>query len=187
MANKIIFILLAVFVGASLCNAREISGIAMPESLEVNKTRLILNGAGIRKKFFVKLYVGGLYLKERNYNAQNIIDADEFMAIRLHITSSMITSEKMEEATREGFMNSLGGNTAPLQDQIEKFISVFKEKINEDDIYDLTYEPGQGTKVYKNNEYHSLIEGLPFKQALFGIWLGSKPAQNSLKNKMLGN
>ena len=33
----------------------------------------------------------------------------------------------------------------------------------------------------------NLIEGLPFKQALFSIWLGEVPAQESLKEEMLGN
>ncbi|MEA3471658.1 MAG: chalcone isomerase family protein [Thermodesulfobacteriota bacterium] len=29
-------------------------------------------------------------------------------------------------------------------------------------------------------------KGLEFKKALFGIWLGDKPAQRSLKKEMLG-
>jgi hypothetical protein len=31
-----------------------------------------------------------------------------------------------------------------------------------------------------------VIQGLDFKKALFGIWLGKKPAQNDLKALMLG-
>ena len=92
----------------------------------------------------------------------------------------------MEKATREGFVKATGGNTAPIEAQIEKFISVFKEKINENDIYDLIYVPGKGVEVYKNDEYKSLTEGLAFKQALFGIWLSDKPVQKRLKEEMLG-
>jgi hypothetical protein len=31
-----------------------------------------------------------------------------------------------------------------------------------------------------------VIDGLDFKRALFGIWLGDKPVQKELKDKMLG-
>jgi hypothetical protein len=92
----------------------------------------------------------------------------------------------MEKATREGFAKATGGNVAPIKAQIENFISVFRDKINEHDVYDLVYLPDKGVEVYKNAEYSSLTPGLNFKQALFGIWLSEKPAQQSLKKKMLG-
>jgi len=51
----------------------------------------------------------------------------------------------------------------------------------------LAYEPGVGTHLMNGDESVSVIPGLEFKQALFGIWLSDKPAQASLKKKMLGN
>jgi hypothetical protein len=185
MFKKQILIMLAVFMLSSLCYAMEISGVNIPESFRAGEEELILNGAGVRSKLFIKLYVGGLYLQQKSNDPATIIEGNEPMAIKLHIISSMITGEKMENATREGFSNATNGNTLPIKDQIESFISVFKE-IKEDDIYDLVYLPGKGTEVYKNAEYHSMIEGLSFKKALFGIWFCDKPAQKSLKNDMLG-
>ena len=132
------------------------------------------------------MYVGALYLAEHNSSPDEIIEEDKPMAISLHITSSLITSERMEEATREGFHNSTGGNTAPVADAIEKFISVFKEKISENDVYELVYLPGQGVEVSKNSSPKVTIKGMEFKKALFGIWLSDKPAQKSLKQEMLG-
>ena len=170
----------------SVCSAMEIAGVNMPESLEFGKTVLILNGAGVRTKYLLKLYVGGLYLKEKGQNPEDIIKADEPMAIRLHIISSLITSERMEESTREGFEKATGGNSGPVRDKIEKLISVFKEEIKINDIYDLVYVPGKGVEVYKNGNLCSMTEGLPFKRALFGIWLCVNPVQESLKEEMLG-
>jgi len=60
------------------------------------------------------------------------------MAIRLHITSSLITSEKMEKVTRKGFVKFTGGKIAPIEAQIETFISVFRDEINENDVYNLS-------------------------------------------------
>lgn len=170
------------------CYAREIGGIDLAEGLEISGSNLVLNGAGIRKKLFIKLYVGGLYLKATSNIAPEIIQADQPMAIRLHMISSMITSEKMATSTREGFHKATGGNIVPLKARIEKFIAVFlREEIKKNDIYDLKYLPGRGVEVYKNGTSHALVAGLDFKQALFGIWLGEQPAQQSLKAGMLGS
>jgi hypothetical protein len=179
-------ILFIVLVITAPGNSEEIGGINMPESLKTGQTQLMLNGAGIRTKLFFDIYVGGLYLKEKSHDPKTIIEADEPMAIRLHVVSSMLTSKKMEKATREGFKKATGGNTEPIKVQIDEFCAVFKKEIKEDDRYDLIYVPGKGVEVYINGEYTSVTEGLAFKQALFGIWLSDKPAQKSLKKAMLG-
>ena len=187
MFRKHFFLLtLILIIMSPAINAKEIGGINMPESLESGQAKLMLNGAGVREKFFMDLYVGGLYLKEKSQDAKAIIEADKPMAIRLHIISSMITSKKMEKATREGFENATGGNTEAIKVQIEEFISVFKEEIKEGDIYDLIYVPGKGVEVSKNNKSRSIIKDFPFKKAMFGIWLSDKPAQKNLKKAMLG-
>lgn len=186
MMKKVIILVVIVLFFSPALFSKEIAGVNIPDSITAGKTKLILNGAGIRKKFFMKLYVGALYLAERNSSHGKIIEADEPMAISLNITSSMITSERMEEATREGFQNSTGGNTSPIADEIEKFISVFKEKISEKDVFELIYLPNQGVEVMKNTSSKVVIKGLEFKKALFGIWLCDKPAQKSLKEEMLG-
>ncbi|MDB9823294.1 chalcone isomerase family protein [Deltaproteobacteria bacterium] len=186
MLKKLFILMFSVFMMASLCHGKEIAGVDIPESIEAGKINLILNGAGVRSKLFIKLYVGGLYLVQKSNDPENIISVDEPMAVRLHIISSMITSEKMEKTIREGFIKSTSGKIEPIKDQIENFISVFKDEIKENDIYGLIYLPDKGTDVYKNSEYHSTIEGLLFKQAMFGIWLCDKPAQASLKKDILG-
>ena len=83
-------------------------------------------------------------------------------------------------------MNSTNGNTAPYKDNIDTFISVFKDNIKIGDVYDIIYTPEEGTKVYKNKELKSTVKGLDFKKVLFGIWLGNKPADKDLKTGMLG-
>jgi len=184
--KKVIFLVLIVFLFLSNAEAAELAGVNVPDTIATEENKLVLNGAGIRKKFFMKMYVGALYLAKRNSSSEKVINADEPMAIRLHITSSMITSERMEDATREGFVNSTGENIDPITGEIEKFISVFKEKISENDVFELIYSPGKGVEVFKNSSSKVIIKGLEFKKALFGIWLCNKPAQKSLKNKMLG-
>jgi len=186
MFRKLIIVVLAILVLNVPAMAVEIEDIIMPDVMESNEIKLNLNGVGVRSKFFMDLYVGGLYLEKKEQDPQKIIDADEPMAIRLHIISSLISSEKMENATREGFENATNKNIAPIQEQIEQFIAVFKIKIEKMDTYHFIHIPGKGMEIYKNDKLKTLIEGLEFKKALFGIWLCDKPAQKSLKKKMLG-
>lgn len=168
------------------CNAKELSGISLKETFTYDTTTLQLQGAGIRDKFFMDLYIASFYTLKPYQDTTALLNADEPMALSLHILSSLITSEKMEEATREGFINATGGNTAALQKEIEMFIAIFKEPISLNDRYDFLYLPSKGVLISKNGLLKSTIEGLAFKKALFGIWLGDKPAQESLKKNLLG-
>ncbi len=74
---KIISIILLI---SSFSFGAKISGIDIPDTLG---NGLVLNGAGIRSKFFFDLYVGGLYLKEKSNNALHVINSDEQEAITL--------------------------------------------------------------------------------------------------------
>ncbi len=168
-------------------DARRVAGIEIPESLESEGVSLILNGAGIRTKYFLDVYVGGLYLKKRSTDAAAIMDADELMAIKLWIVTGLITNDRMQKSIEEGFQKSTRGNTAPIREKINALIDVYDEEINDEDIFEFVYVPGQGLIVYKNGVYRATIEcGLPFKRALFGIWVSDRPVQTSLKHGMLG-
>lgn len=164
---------------------KEIAGVTIPTKVKFNETTLILNGAGIREKFWIDLYVGGLYTEKKTSDANSIISDDKSMAIKLHIISSLITTKKMTDAVDEGFEKSMKGKQSELKEEIEKFKAIFKPEIKEGDIYDLVYIPNKGTVVYKNSKLATTIKGVKFKQALFGIWLCDEPADEDLKEDML--
>ncbi len=177
------WIVLLVLVAAAVAQGAE---NRIPNEEMFGDTRLVLNGAGVRTKFFMSMYEAGLYVVEHNSDAPAVVEADEPMAIRLSIVSSLITKEKMQKATREGFKKSMGGNVAPLEKEIDTFIAVFDEGINKGDVYDFVYAPGRGIVVTKNGAEKARIAGLPFKRALFGIWLSEDPVQANLKKALLG-
>jgi len=172
----------------SISNAQtQVGSVTLPNSVNYGGEELALNGAGIRKKAVVlKLYSGGLYLANPSSDATAIVNADENMAIKLHITSGFVSSDAMSEAVRDGFDASMNGNTAPLATEIDKFITFFSEEIVEDNVFDITYQSGKGVVAYKNGKELGTIQGMAFKKALFGIWLGKKPADKKLKKGMLG-
>lgn len=184
MRKLVLFV--ASLLVASATFAAEISGVEVPEKIIKESKELNLNGAGVREKFFMDLYVGSLYLLEKEKDPNAIISSDELMALRLNIISDLITSEKMTNATIEGFENATKGNTAAIQAKIDDFLETFKDEIKKGDSFEMVYVPEEGVKIYKNGKQEKTISGLEFKKALFGIWLSDKPAQKSLKEDMLG-
>jgi hypothetical protein len=187
MFKKLLLLCSAILIMTSVGDAKEIAGVNMPETLAAGSDTLVLNGAGVRT-YFIEVYAAGLFLKKKNGDANAIINADETMAIRLHILTEAITSENIKIVFLEGFQKYNNGNTAPLKDKIDTFISAFNDNINPNDVYDFIYIPAEGLKVYKNKELKNTTKGLDFKKAIFRIWLCEKPSdedKKALKESML--
>ncbi len=166
-------------------SASALDGI--PKAMIVGGKTLALNGAGTRTKFIISVYHAGLFLEKKSSNAAEIMGANTPMAIRMKVVSGLASADKMKSALTEGFANSTGGKTAPIQPQINQFLAAaFKNKVNKGDVFDLVYTPQAGTQIISKGKNLTTVKGLPFKKALFGIWLSNKPAQANLKKAMLG-
>ncbi|KPA12835.1 chalcone isomerase [Candidatus Magnetomorum sp. HK-1] len=183
--KKFIITVLFFLLTITISYSAQVGDVNIPDTLMAGKNKLILNGAGFRTKFFMKIYAGALYLLQKNADQNHIISADKPMAIKMHIVSSLISSDKMVKAVIEGFEKSTGNNTTPIDKEIKQLLSIFQEKIEIGDVYDLVYIPGKGLLASKNKSLKGTIKGLAFKKALFGIWLCDKPADKYLKKAML--
>ena len=60
--KKVILMVLILLFSLSTAEAVELAGVNLPETISVEGDELVLNGGGARKKFFMKMYVGALYL-----------------------------------------------------------------------------------------------------------------------------
>ena len=113
--KKLLVVLFMISVSLPLTAQTEVGSVTLPNNVNFGGQELALNGAGIRKKAMVlKLYSGGLYLASPSSDAKDIINADQNMAIKLHITSGFVSSEAMQEAVNDGFDASMNGNTSSL-------------------------------------------------------------------------
>jgi len=186
--ENLIILFFVTLTQIGIVNAQKtVGGVLMPKRQMIGKTILTLNGAGVREKLFMDMYACGLYLKSNTHNAAEVIENDDFAAIKIHIISGLITSKKMTDAVEEGFKNATKGKTDPIRKEIDAFKKVFsKEEIQKKDVYDIIYVPGKGTIMFKNGKIQPIIKGLAFKKALFGIWLCDKPADKGLKKDLLG-
>ena len=188
MKKSIFVFSIAVLLFSKISAQVTINGAILPAKLTQTKTELILNGAGVRTKYFIKVYVGGLYLTSKSKVAKDIIAADKPMAVRVHIISNLMTSTNMTTAIIEGFEKSTAGNTKPIQPKIDRCTKIFKkEPIKVGDVFDIYYVPKEGIKIFKNGKLQdSAIPGMDLKKAIFGIWFCGDPVDENLKKGMLG-
>ena len=161
-------------------------GADAPGQIEYQGNTLTKNGQGTRIIFFMKVYEGSLYLETKSSNAEEIISMDASMAIRIDVTSTMVTADAMKKALSEGLEKSTANNTGPISKEIVQLSSSFDSAVSSGDHYEFIYLPGLGTHVLKNSELVELIKGMDFKKAFFGIFLSDNPIQKNLKKAMLG-
>ena len=166
--------------------ALPIYGADTPDQIEYQGSTMIKNGQGTRIIFFMKVYEGSLYLEMKSANAQDIINLDAPMAIRIDVSSQMVTADAMKKALSEGLEKSTGNNTDSIIKEINQLSSSFDTAVSTGDYYEFIYLPEMGTHVLKNSVLVELIKGIDFKKAFFGIFLSDNPIQKNLKKAMLG-
>lgn len=172
--------------GFSVVSADDSGKIHVPATTTCADQQLQLNGFGTRNKFFIKLYVASLYVQDRLNDASLFLEMVQASCMRLQITSSKITSEKMIKATQEGFEKATKGNTAPIDAEIKTFLSYLEQPIKKGDLFEFAFTPHNVIQVTKNGSQLGVIENKAFATALFGIWLGDVPVQERLKDELLG-
>ena len=93
-------------------------GSEIPKQIEYQGNKLNLNGQGTRIIFFMKVYEGSLYLESKSSNAEEIVNMNDPMAIRIDVTSAMVTADAMKKALSEGLEKSTSNNTDPISNEI---------------------------------------------------------------------
>ncbi|RED19709.1 chalcone isomerase-like protein [Flavobacterium cutihirudinis] len=181
------FLFILPFTTVSAQTQLEVNGVTVPRKIEIQNKTMQLNGAGGRSKMWLEVYVQALYLSQLSQDPKFIIDSDTEMAVRIEITSSMVSSNKLTKAMNTGFEKSAGSNLEALRPRIEQFKTFLSDAITEKDVFILFYNPlDQTINVIKNDVPKGKIQGFDFKQALFGIWLSDKPVDETLKKHLLG-
>ncbi|VAW57255.1 hypothetical protein MNBD_GAMMA07-1352 [hydrothermal vent metagenome] len=173
--------------------AREIAGVKLSETISVKgiDQPLVLNGAGIRYKYFFKIYVAALYIPEKRH-LENIIlrstPEHPYQANRvvMHFLYGPISQVKIANSWVEGFKDNLASKVfSRVQARLYKFNRMFKN-VYEGDVVLLDYLPNVGTRVTINGLNRGVIKGADFNHALLLVWLGDNPVVDELKDALLG-
>jgi len=176
---------LAVLALAAPALARDVAGVPFTETLAAGGQELKLNGAGVRKKVFFKVYAGGLYLAQPSGDADAVVAADAPKLVRMVFLRD-VDKGKILETYREGFQrNSAGPALQGLLAKLDRIGPALADMRSGAEM-SVTYLPGQGTTVAAAGATPVTVEGKDFADAMFRNWLGPSPADQDLKAKLLG-
>ena len=185
--KKILLLLCAVLLSGNAA-AKEFAGVDLADSVQLGAQTLVLNGAGIRTKFFFKIYVGALYLPQKQASAAAIIADEHEHRMALHILREL-GGEKLFNAFNEAIVaTQTPAGLAAMDAQLKQMGQIFDavHEVKPGDVITLDYLPASGTQVSVNGTARGTIAGSVFNRALLQIWLGDKPVQADLKKGLLG-
>lgn len=165
-----------------------VEGVVFEPASNLDGVVLKLNGAGIRSKFFAKVYAAGLYLQTpaatpaevytgKGPKRMKVSFLREVDATTLGKSLSQVMSDNLP---RERFGKCIPG--------IIKLGEVFaeKKKMGIGETYTLDEIPGKGTVVSINNKVAAEITEPEFFTCLMYNYFGDRPADAKLKSALLG-
>jgi hypothetical protein len=176
--------LVVLFAVPMAAQAKELAGVKVPDTLSVGNTTLKLNGAGMRKKFFISVYVGGLYLEAPSKDAAAILATDMPKAVSMHFVRN-VSKAQLVESFKEGFEANAKEKAAAQNANIEKLFGMLADVKDGDELM-FVYVPGKGTTLSNGDKPLGTFEGKEFAEVIFSLWLGPKPPSENLKKELLG-
>jgi len=183
-----LFMLLTVALFSTNSQARQLDDVTLPDSVKLDGTdvTLQLNGMGYRTKFIFNIYVGALYTEAKVDSRDAVQALKGPKRVVMYMVYDEVNREKITNGWNEGFEeNNSDEQMAKLRSRLDTFNSYFPD-LKKNDVMFYDYIPGKGTRVTINGEVKGVIEGADFYAALLDVWLGEEPADEDLKEAMLG-
>lgn len=174
------------FLAVNVASAADVGGVKLVDRVSIGGRPLALNGAGVRAKLLIKIYVVSLYLPQPAKDLREV-----FARTPRRIQLNMLRDAPSEEIAK-AILDTMADNNSAAQlaavkaqtDQLVSLIRRFKEVKNKD-VITLDFVNGE-TRLGWNGKARGTIAGEAFNQALTRIWLGDKPVQADLKQALLG-
>jgi hypothetical protein len=170
---------------AAALPAQEIEGVHVPEHVTVQDTALVLNGAGVRWKLFIKAYVGALYLPEPARAPDRVIAAPGPKCIRLVLLRDVEAATMVEELLARFRANSSDEAYGQLRERIDQLNGALPN-FRTGDIVRLDLADAERTDFWVNDALVASFIGEDFQAAVLRLWLGDRPADEKLKQALLG-
>lgn len=164
--------------------AAELAGVRLEPSVTVKGQVLRLNGSGIRKKFFFKVYVGSLYTTRHLASAPEALRDSGTKLIRMQFVYPRVEKEKIVEAFSEGIANN--SPDVAGSPEARRFLSLFTADFHRGDLVDLLIGADGTVSASQNGRLLGSVSSPRLARAVLAIYLGDRPADESLKEGMLG-
>ena len=168
----------------------DVGGVKLEDTIQLQGTPLMLNGAGVRYKAVFKVYTAGLYLEKKAGSTEEVLKQPGRKRMVITMLRDIDSGELGKLFSRGMEDNMERAAFSKLIPGVMRMSDVFTRHkwLREGETFVLDWVPGTGTVLTVKGE----IEGEPFKEpeffdALLRIWLGPKPADRLLKDALLGN
>jgi hypothetical protein len=170
-------------------HALDVAGVSVEDRARVGPADLVLNGAGVRTRVVFKVYVGALYLTEKQSAAAGALALKGPKRVSMTLLRDL-SAEQLVEALDDGIRRNHGeAEVAALKTRMDVLAGIMRTigKAPEKMVVTLDWLPASGTRVTVNRmPWGEPIAGEDFYAALLKIWLGERPVDESLKKAMLG-
>jgi len=175
-------------LAAFTASAAEVAGVKLDDKTQVESKELVLNGAGLRKRFMFNVYVIGLYLPEKKKDVAAVLELPGPKRAAIHMLRD-VSADTFTEALVEGLReNHIEADFKVLEPRVKELAATFAEikEAKKGMVISLDWT-GAATRLVVNGQPAGKpIPGEDFYRALLRIWLGDKPVQNDLKKSLLG-
>lgn len=182
------FAALAMTCGAAAATM-DVGGAKIEDAVELQGSKLQLNGAGVRYRAVFKVYAAGLYVSKKVSTPEEVFAAPGPKRMSITLLRD-IDSNELGKAFSKGFEeNSPKSEMSRLVPGLIKMGQIFadQKKMMAGENFTIDWIPGTGTIISVKGKQ----QGEPFKEpefyaALMRIWLGPNPADFKLKDALLG-
>jgi long-chain acyl-CoA synthetase len=169
-------------------NAAEVAGVKVDDKIRIGNSELVLNGAGLRSKLFIKVYVGALYVGQKATTSAAIYDSPQPRRMVMRMLRD-VDADTLYSALEDGLKsNHSPAELAELQTQADQLGTIMKGigKAREGDTIGMDFL-ADSVALSLNGEARGKVAGVGFGKALLKVWLGDKPVDASLKKALLGS
>ena len=183
MTRVILSLLLA--VSAFAAGGAEVAGVRIDERTKVGASELALNGAGVRKRFFLQVYAVGLYVADRKADP---ISQPGPKRVAIHMLRD-VGAEQFSQALADGIReNHAEAEVKALEPRVKELVATMAEikEARKGMSIALDWTGAATQLVIDGKPAGRPIPGEDFYRALLRIWLGARPVQDDLKKALLG-
>lgn len=190
--RRVLAIAVAALVAASApagAQTVDLAGVKYLPTAQLAGSNLVLNGAGIRYKFVVKVYTAGLYIGSKTSTPEAVLAQPGAKRMHVVMLRDIDANELGKLFTRGMEDNAPKGEFSKFIPGTLKLADIFSQqkKLKAGDTFFVDFVPGIGTTVVVNGKATAdPIKEPEFFGALLRIWLGPNPADGALKDALLG-
>jgi len=180
-----LLLMLAPFV----VSAAEVDGVKIDDVTRVANADLTLNGAGLRKRAFFKVYALGLYVPQKTNNPAALMEQPGPKRVAIHMLRN-VSADAFIEALSDGIRaNHSEAEAKALEPRLKELGAIMSAvgEAKKGMAIHLDWTGSETRVLVQGQPAGKPIAGADFYRALLRIWLGDKPVQDDLKKALLGS